>query len=161
MTDSMTDVLSDAVLAKIEKETAKYPVPRAAVKSALRYAQDEHGWVSDDVVRSVARVLGLQPIEVYEIATFYDHFDTRPAGRHRIKVCTSVSCLLRECDVIVEHLQSKLGIEFGETTDDGRFSLYESECLAACCGAPMMMIGDHYYENLTPDRVDAILEELD
>ena len=157
----MKNVLSDTVLAKIEKETAKYPLRRAAVKSSLRYAQDEHGWISDEVVKSVAQVLGLQPIEVYEIATFYDHFDTRPVGKHRIKVCTNVSCMLCGSDTIVEYLRSKLGISFGETTDDGRFTLYESECLAACCGAPMMMIGNQYYENLTADSLDAILEGLE
>ena len=131
----MKNVLSDAVLAKIEKETAKYPLRRAAVKSSLRYAQDEHGWISDEVVKSVAQVLGLQPIEVYEIATFYDHFDTGPVGRHRIKVCTNVSCMLCGSDTIVEYLRSKLGISFGETTDDGRFTLIRirvSGCVLRC-----------------------------
>lgn len=153
-------VLSASVLAKIEKETVKYPTRRAVVKSALRYAQDEVGWVSDEVVREVAAVLGLQPIEVYEVATFYDHFDTRPVGRHRIKLCTNVSCLLRGSDDIADHLKQRLGIDFGQTTADGRFTLYEAECLAACCGAPMMMVGNDYHEDLTPQKVDAILEAL-
>ena len=157
----MSAVLSDAVRAKIDKERGKYPTSRAVVKSALRYAQDEHGWVSDEVVREVAEALDLEPIQVYEVATFYDHFDTRPVGRHRIKVCTNISCLLRDSDAIVEQLKDRLGIGFGETTADGRFTLYEAECLAACCGAPMMMIGNDYHENLTPEKVDAILEELD
>ena len=157
----MSGVLSEAVLAKIDKERGKYPTSRAVVKSALRYAQDEHGWVSDEVVRAVAEVLDLEPIQVFEVATFYDHFDTRPVGRHRIKVCTNISCLLRDSDAIVDHLKTRLGIGFGETTADGRITLYEAECLAACCGAPMMMIGNDYHENLTPEKVDTILEGLD
>lgn len=154
-------VLSDALRAKIEKETTKYPVRRAAVKSALRYAQEEHGWISDDVVKAVAEFLELEPIQVYEVATFYDHFDTEPVGRHRIQVCTSVSCMLRGSNEIVDHLKQRLGIGFDETTADGRVSLRESECLAACGGAPMMMVDDDYHEDLTPERVDAILKELD
>lgn len=157
----MANVLSDAVLAKINKEYVKYPTKQAAVKSALRYAQDEHGWVSEEVIQAVAQELELEPIQVYEVATFYDHFDVEPTGRHKIHICTNVSCMLCGSDAIVAHLQKRLGIALGETTPDGRFALREAECLAACGGAPMMMIGDRYYENLTPERVDQIIEELE
>lgn len=157
----MNQILSDAVTAKIEKEFIKYPTKQAVVKSALRYAQDEHGWVSDEVVNAVAELLELEPIQVYEVATFYDHFDTKPVGRHKIKVCTNISCMLCGSDNVVDHLQEKLGIRFGETTADGRFTLYEAECLAACSDAPMMMIGNDYHENLTPEKIDGILEGLE
>jgi len=157
----MNQVLSEATVAKIEKEFVKYPTKRAVVKSALRYAQDEHGWVSDDVVKAVADLLELEPIQVYEVATFYDHYDIKPVGRHKIKVCTNISCMLCGSDDVVEHLQNRLGIKFGETTDDGRFTLYEAECLAACAAAPMMMIGNDYHENLTPDKIDGILDGLE
>jgi len=157
----MSQALSEATVAKIEKEFVKYPTKQAVVKSALRYAQDEHGWVSDNVVKAVAELLELEPIQVYEVATFYDHYDTKPAGRHKIKVCTNISCMLCGSDDVVQHLQKKLGIKFGETTDDGRFTLYEAECLAACAGAPMMMIGNHYHENLTPEKIDGILDGLE
>ncbi len=157
----MNQVLSNATVAKIEKEFVKYPTKQAVVKSALRYAQDEHGWVSDDIVKAVAELLELEPIQVYEVATFYDHYDTKPAGRHKIKVCTNISCMLCGSDDVVDHLQNKLGIKFGETTEDGRFTLYESECLAACAAAPMMMIGNDYHENLTPEKIDGILDGLE
>ncbi|MDH3689384.1 MAG: NADH-quinone oxidoreductase subunit NuoE [Gammaproteobacteria bacterium] len=157
----MSNILSDAVRTKIAKELGKYPTKQAAVKSSLRYAQDEHGWVSDDVVKAVAQELELEPIQVYEVATFYDFFEVEPAGRHNIRVCTNVTCMLCGSDDIVARLQKRLGVGLGETTPDGKFTLREAECLAACGGAPMMMIGDEFYENLTPERVDRIIEELD
>jgi len=111
---------------------------------------------------AVADYLGLPPIQVYEIATFYSMFETTPVGRHSISVCTNISCMLRGSDEIVEHLETKFDIKTGESTADGKFYLKrEEECLAACCGAPMMMIDHEYYENLTPEKVDAVLEKLE
>ena len=153
--------LSQAVMDRVDKEAAKYPSRRAAVKSALRYCQEEVGWVSNGVVTAVATHLGLEPIEVYEVATFYDMFYTEPGGRHRIRVCTNVSCMLRGAETIVSHLKEKLGIKVGETSPDGRITLLEAECLGACGGAPMLVCGNQYFENLTTDKLDALLDQLD
>ena len=141
--------LSSEVVAKVATEVAKYPERRAAVKSALRYAQAEHGWVSDGVVRAVAALLKLEPIEVYEVATFYDMFYTEPVGRHQLRVCTNVSCMLRGAGSIVELLQDKLGVKVGGTSEDGRVTLLAAECLGACGGAPMLVCGDRYFEDLS------------
>ena len=153
--------LSQAVMDKVDKEAAKYPSRRAAVKSALRYCQEEVGWGSSGVVTAVATHLGLEPIEVYEVATFYDMFYTEPGGRHRIRVCTNVSCMLRGAETIVDHLQDKLGIKVGGTSPDGRITLFEAECLGACGGAPMLVCGNQYFENLTTDNLDSLLDQLD
>ena len=153
--------LSKAVMDKVDKEAAKYPSRRAAVKSALRYCQEETGWVSNGVVTAVATHLGLEPIEVYEVATFYDMFYTEPGGRYRIRVCTNVSCMLRGAETIVNHLKEKLGIKVGQTSPDGRITLLEAECLAACGGAPMLVCGNQYFENLTTDKLDSLLDQLD
>jgi len=157
----MSYKLSDSVKERIEREAAKYPSRRAAVKSALRYAQQEFGWVSEDVIRAVAEILELQPIQVLEVATFYDMFYTAPVGRHQIRVCTNVSCMLRGADSVLEHLKNKLGVGIGGTTEDGRISLFEAECLGACGGAPMLVCGDQYFENLSIDEVDEMLTKLD
>ena len=110
----------------------------------------------------MAEYLNLQPIEVYEVATFYSMFETKPVGRHSISVCTNISCMLRGADDIVSHLEQRLGIKLGESSDDGKFYLkVEEECLAACCGAPMMMVDHKYYENLTAQKVDKIIEKLE
>ena len=153
--------LSQAVIDKVDKEAAKYPTRRAAVKSALRYCQEETGWVSNGVVTAVAEYLGLEPIEVYEVATFYDMFYTEPGGRHRIRVCTNVSCMLRGAETMVSHLREQLGIKVGETSPDGRITLLEAECLGACGGAPMLVCGNQYFENLTTDKLDSLLDQLD
>ena len=153
--------LSQAVMDRVDKEAAKYPSRRAAVKSALRYCQEETGWVSNGVVTAVATHLGLEPIEVYEVATFYDMFYTEPGGRHRIRVCTNVSCMLRGAEAVVSHLKEQLGIKVGETSPDGRITLLEAECLGACGGAPMLVCGNQYFENLTADKLDSLLDQLD
>ena len=153
--------LSQAVMDRVDKEAAKYPSRRAAVKSALRYCQEETGWVSNGVVTAVATHLGLEPIEVYEVATFYDMFYTEPGGRHRIRVCTNVSCMLRGAETIVSHLKEKLGIKVGGTSPDGRITLLEAECLGACGGAPMLVCGNQYFENLTTDKLNSLLDRLD
>jgi NADH-quinone oxidoreductase subunit E len=156
-------MFSNQALAQIESEIAKYPAERkqSAVMAALTIAQREKGWISEEVMGYVAQLLGLQPIQVAEVATFYSMYELEPVGRHKISLCTNVSCMLRGCGDIVAHLENRLGIRIGETTTDGRFTLKEVECLAACGGAPMMQIGDDYYEDLTPERVDAILAELE
>ena len=149
-------------LAEIEREAAKYPPEQrqSALPAALRIAQDEHGWLSEELLEVVAGVVGVPPVRAYEVATFYTMYDLQPVGEHKISVCTNVSCMLRGSDEIVAHLKTKLGVGFNETTSDGKFTLKEAECLAACAGAPMMQIGRDYYENLTPESIDKILTEL-
>ncbi len=156
-------MLSQESLAKIDREIAKYPPEnkQSAVISALHIAQDEHGWLSVPLMDYVAGLLDMRPIQVYEVASFYTMYDLKPVGRHKISLCTNISCLLRGSDDILGHLKKRLGIDFGETTPDGRFTLKEVECLAACGGAPMFMIDKTYYENLTPARVDEILDKLE
>ena len=155
-------LLSAAALKEIDQELAKFPDDRrqSALLAALRIAQEEHNWLSDELIEHVAEVIRVPAVRAYEVATFYSMYDLKPVGKHKISVCTNISCMLRGCDVIVDHLQSKLGIGFGETTDDGKYTLKEVECLAACAGAPMMQVGRDYYENLTPQSVDQILEDL-
>ena len=155
-------LLSAAALREIDNELRKYPKDRrqSALLAALRIAQDEHNWLSDALIEYVAKIIQVAPIRAYEVATFYSMYDLKPVGKHKISVCTNISCLLRGCDDVVAHLQHKLGIGFGETTEDGQFTLKEVECLAACAGAPMMQIGRQYYENLTTDRIDAILDAV-
>ena len=156
-------MLSAESLAMIDKEVAKYPPEQkgSAVMAALRIAQEEHGWLSVPLMDYVAELLSLRPIRVYEVASFYSMYDLKPVGKHKISVCTNISCMLCGSDGVVAHLEKKLGIKMGETTKDGRFTLKEVECLAACGGAPMFQIGKTYYENLTPDKIDQVLAALD
>ena len=149
----------------IDRWIAKYPSDRkrSAVLAALREVQHENGgYLTVELMDAVAEYLELEPIDVYEVATFYSMFETKPVGRHSISVCTNISCMLRGADDIVAHLEGKLGIKTGESTPDGRFYLKpEEECLAGCCGAPMMQVDHVYHEHLTPERVDQILDALD
>lgn len=156
-------MLSKASRAQIDHEIAKYPSERksSAVMAALRIAQEEHGWLTEPLMDYVAQLLDMRPIQVYEVATFYSMYDLQPVGKHKICVCTNISCMLCGSDEIVKHLEQKLGIKMGETTPDGRFTLKAVECLAACGGAPMFQIGKTYYENLTVQKVDEILGGLE
>jgi NADH-quinone oxidoreductase subunit E len=158
-------ILSNPVQAEIDRWIAKFPQgrQRSAVLAALHAVQHEHGgFVTPELMDAVANYLDLPAVQVYEIATFYTMIETRPVGRHSISVCTNISCMLRGSDDIVSHIESKLGIELGESTPDGKIYLKrEEECLAACCGAPMMMVDHAYHEDLTPAKVDAILDALE
>jgi len=155
-------MLSKESLDQVKREVAKYPPERksSAVMAALRIAQEEHGWLSIPLMDYIAELLGMRPIQVYEVATFYSMYDLKPVGKHKISICTNISCMLCGSDAIVKHLEKRLGIKLGETTPDGKVTLKEVECLAACCGAPMFQIGKNYYENLTPQKVDEILASL-
>jgi NADH-quinone oxidoreductase subunit E len=157
-----TVMLSSESLKLVQREVTKYPPERkaSAVMAALRIAQDEHGWLSVPLMDYIAELLEMRPIQVYEVATFYSMYDLKPVGKHKISVCTNISCMLCGSDQIVKHLEKRLGIKLGETTADKRFTLKEVECLAACGGAPMFQIGNTYYENLTPQKVDEILASL-
>jgi len=157
--------LSDHVKDEIEHMKARFPADRSrsAVLSALHAVQHENeGYLTAEQMNAVAAYLNLPTIQVYEVATFYSMFQTTPVGRHNVAICTNISCMLRGADDLVEHVEKKLGIKTGESTADGRIYLKrEEECLAACCGAPMMMVDHKYHENLTTAQVDQILDELD
>jgi NADH-quinone oxidoreductase subunit E len=160
----ITQRFNPEVRAEIDRWIGKYPPEwkQSAVMAALRIVQDDNGgWLTTELMNDVAAYLDMPPIAVYEVATFYSMYELKPVGKHKICVCTNVSCMINKADVIVDHLKEKLGIGFGEVTEDGRYSLKEVECLGACGGAPMMQIGKQYYENLTPEIVDAILEGLE
>lgn len=143
---------------RIERLCARYPTRRAAILPVLWMAQDKWAWLSTDVFRLVAATLDLPKSEVLAVASFYTMFKKRPGGRYTIQVCHTLPCALRGADRIVAHLENRLGIQVGETTEDGLFSLERVECLASCGSAPMMQVGEHYYELLTPERVDEILD---
>ena len=156
--------LSEHTRAEIDLWVAKFPPgrQRSAVISALRAAQEQnHGYLTAELMDAVAAQLRLPPIQVYEVASFYSMFETPPCGRHHVSVCTNISCMLRGGEELAAHVERKLGIKLGESTPDGRIYLKrEEECLAACTGAPMMMVDHHYHEHLTPEKVDRILAEL-
>jgi NADH-quinone oxidoreductase subunit E len=157
-------LFSPEIRAEIDKWIAKYPAEwkQSAVMAALSIVQEANGgWLTEALMDDVAAYLDMAPIAVYEVATFYSMYELKPVGRHKICLCTNVSCMVCGSGKIVEHLEQKLGVGLGETTSDGRFTLKEVECLGACGGAPMMQIGKQYYENLTPELIDSILEGLE
>ncbi|HEX9006230.1 MAG TPA: NADH-quinone oxidoreductase subunit NuoE [Bacteroidota bacterium] len=153
-------MLSDQSKQKIEALKARYQHPQSVVMAALWMWQDEHGWVSEEGMREVADLLGLPYHHVYGVVTFYTMYNKRPVGRHKIEVCTNVSCMLRDSDRILKHIEERLQIKVGETTPDNRFTLVEAECLGACGGAPAVQIGDRYFEQVDTAAVDNILNEL-
>lgn len=156
-------LLSDASYASIDREVAKFPSDQkqSAVMAALAIAQREVGWVSQAVVEDVARVLGMPPIAVWEVATFYNMYDTRPVGRFKLAVCTCLPCALRDGARAGEYLKQKLGIDYNETTPDGLFTLKESECQGACGDAPVMLVNNQRMCSfMSAERIDALLEEL-
>ena len=156
------EALSAHVRAEIDHWLTKFPSDRrrSAVIAALHAVQHEKGHLPQASMDAVAGYLDIPPIQVYEVASFYSMFETRPCGRHHISVCTNISCMLRGGEDILAHLEKRLGIKVGESTADGRFYLkQEEECLAACDGAPMMMVNHVYFEHLTPAKVDQILDD--
>ena len=161
----MSYSLSDHVKQEIEHWKTRFPEgrQRSAVLSALHAVQHEsHGYLTAEQMNAVADYLDLPTIQVYEVATFYSMFQTREVGRNEVAICTNVSCMLRGADDVVEHVENKLGIKLGESTPDGRIFLkIEEECIAACCGAPVMMVNHKYHENLSKEVVDDILDGLE
>jgi len=160
----MSVPLSEHVRKEIDRWVEKFPPERkrSAVISALHAVQHENnGFLTTDLMDAVAAYLGLAPIHVYEVASFYSMFETKPVGRHHVSVCTNISCMLRGAQEIVDRVENKLGIKTGESTADGRIYLKrEEECLAACTGAPMMMVDHVFHENLTSESIDKILDDL-
>ena len=164
MNDIKTDIkFSDETLATAKKIIARYPEGRqkSALLPLLHLAQVEfNGWLSAPVMDYVAVLLNIQPIEVYELATFYSMFNTEPVGTCLLEVCRTGPCMLRGSDDIIEHIEKKLSIKVGETTADGMFTLKAVECLGSCGSAPMLQCGADFFENLTFERTDTLLEQL-
>jgi NADH-quinone oxidoreductase subunit E len=163
-TASKIHLLNEHTRHEIDEWVGRFPEgrQRSAVLSALRFAQEQnHGFLTPELMDAVAEYLRLPPIQVYEVASFYSMFETHPCGRHHVSVCTNISCMLNGSDEIVAYIEKKLGIRTGESTADGRIFLKrEEECLAACTGAPMMMVDHVFHEHLTPSIIDGVLDEL-
>jgi NADH-quinone oxidoreductase subunit E len=154
--------LSAESLARIDREIAKYPADQrqAAVLAALAIAQDEKGYLATETMDFVAQYLGMPPIAVYEVATFYEMYDLAPAGKYKLCLCTNLPCALSGASEVAQHLKRKLGIDWGETTADGRFTLKEGECFGACGDAPVLIVNNkQMLIDMTPEKLDAFLEE--
>ena len=160
-------LLSEKTRAVIDHWLTKFPEGpegrRSALIQSLYAAQKQNGgWLSSELMDAVADYLQLPPVWAYEVANFYSMLETEPVGRHSISICTNLSCMLSGADKGVEQVENQLGIKLGETTPDGRIFLkVEEECVAACVGAPMMVVDGHYHEKLTPEKIDEILDGLD
>lgn len=162
--NSKAELLTEESKQKIHVWLNKFPQDKkqSALIAALFIAQEQNnGYLTDDLIAAVADYLQIPRVSAEEAATFYSMYEKKPVGKHKICVCTNISCLLCGSDEIVKHLKDKLGIGFNQTTDDGKFTLKEVECLGACIGAPMMQVNKNYYENLTAEKIDNILESLD
>lgn len=153
-------MFSEANEKKLDEIISHYPVKRSAVLPALYIAQEEHGYVTDDDVKYIAERLGMRVNEVEEVVTFYTMYSRKPVGKHKLQVCRTLSCMLLGAEEITEHLSHKLGIEVGETTADGKFTLQEVECLGYCDLAPCLQVNFTYHERVTKDAVDDIISSL-
>ena len=154
-------MLSEAALKEIDDIQKKYPTKRSAVLPSLYVAQGEQGYLTQEAMAEIARILEIPPTQVYEAATFYTMYNKKPVGKYHIQVCANLSCSLLGADHLVEYLSAKLGIKKGETTEDKRFTLSTVQCLGSCGTAPMLQLNDDYHENLTEEKIDKILDSLD
>ena len=158
-------LLEEKTVAAIDHWAAKFPEDkkRSALIQSLIAAQDQNGgWLSRELIEAVANYLDLPTVWAHEVASFYSMFDLQPVGRHKVNICTNISCWLNGAEEILAHAETKLGIKLGETTADGRVTLIrEEECLAACCGAPMMVVDGHYKEKLDKEGLERILDSLE
>ena len=155
--------LSADSLKKIDKEVAKYPADQkqSAVMGALIIAQDEKGWLSTETMDEVAGVLEMAPVAVYEVATFYNMYNLKPTGKYKLTICTCLPCGLQGSLAAADHLKAKLGIDFNETTPDGRFTLKEGECMGACAMAPVVLVNNKkMHDYMSNEKLDALLQEL-
>jgi len=156
-------MLAPESLKKIDREVAKYPADQkqSAVMMALIIAQDEKGWLSSETMDFVAGYLGMAPVAVYEVATFYNMYNLKPTGKHKLTICTCLPCGLQGSLDAADHLKARLGIDFGETTGDGRFTLKEGECMGACAMAPVVLVNNKkMHDCMSNDKLDALLEQL-
>lgn len=159
-----SDLLSAESVADIDHWIAKYPAEQrqAAVMAALRIVQDQNdGSLTTELMDAVADYLGMPAIAVYEVATFFSMYEMKPVGQHKVCVCNSISCMLNGSEALIESLKTKFGIDLGEVTGDGKYSIKEVECLGACANAPVVQIGTDYYENLTEQKLDQIVDGLE
>ena len=160
-----SELLSAHVRAEIDRWVGRFPpegIQSASLQALLAVQHENGGWVSAEQMDAVADYLGVPRVSIYEVATFYSMIETEPVGRHSVSICTNISCMLRGADELVEHVEQRLGCRRGESTADGRIFLkMEEECLAGCCGAPMMQVDHVYHTDLTPERVDEILDKLE
>lgn len=157
-------MISNNAKQQIDTWVAKYPKGRqsSAVMEALKIVQAENqNHLSARSIQAVADYLDMPGIAAAEVATFYENYNHQPVGRHTIRFCHNISCMLNGCDALIAHLEEKLGVKTGEVTKDGRINVKKVECLGACVGAPMFQIGDQYYENLTKDKIDDIVDNLE
>jgi NADH-quinone oxidoreductase subunit E len=156
-------MLTTDSLKKIDREVAKYPPDQkqSAVMAALIIAQDEKGWLSNETMDEVAKVLDMPPVAVYEVATFYSMYNLKPTGRYKITLCTCLPCGLQGALAAADHLREKLGIDFNETSSDGRFTLKEGECMGACAMAPVLLVNNKkMHDYMTNEKLDKLLDEL-
>ena len=154
-------MISEQAKQRMRDLASRYPVARSAVMPALYIAQQETGYITRECLEAVADAIGLTVDDVESIATFYTMYYQQPPGKKVIKVCTSISCYLRNCDALVMHLEQRLGIKRGETTADGNYTLMTAECLASCGTAPVLQVNDEFVENVTPQMADALVDEWD
>src|SRR2546426_8902996 len=152
-------MISQQAKQRMRDLAARYPVARSAVMPALYIAQQEEGFITQEALHAVAEAIGMTVDDVESVATFYTMYYQRPPGSKVIKVCTSISCYLRNCDALLEHLEQRLGIKRGDTTADGNYTLMTAECLASCGTAPVLQVNDEFVENVTPEMVDALIDE--
>ena len=155
--------LSSASLQKIDREIAKYPddQKQSAVMAALIIAQDEKGWLATETMDAVAGYLGMAPVAVYEVASFYGMYNLKPTGKHKLTICTCLPCGLQGALAAADHLKAKLGIDFGETTADGKFTLKEGECMGACAMAPVLLVNNKtMHDYMSNEKLDALLKDL-
>lgn len=154
-------MLSESACRQIQALIGKYPQKRSALIPSLQLAQKEAGYISADIVREVAALFDLSPNEVYEVVSFYTMFYRKPVGKYVVQVCTNISCMLCNAEGILAHLKERLGIKPGETTPDKKFTLLEVECLGSCGTGPVVQINEDYHEDLTPEKLDRILDSLE
>ena len=157
-------MLTTESLKRIDREVAKYPADRkqSAIVASLAIAQEEKGWLSNDVIEYVADYLGIPPISAYEVATFYSLYDLKPVGKYKLTVCTNLPCMLSGAVDAGEYLKQKLGIEYGETTADGKITLKQGECMGSCGEAPVMLVNNRRMcSHMLPDQIDKLLAELE
>lgn len=155
--------LSTEALKKIDREVAKFPADQkqSAVMAALTIAQKEHSWLSSETMQEIAGYLGMPPIAVYEVASFYTMYNLKPVGKYKLSICTNLPCQLQGSTLCAEHAKTKLGIEYGETTADGQFTLKEGECFGACGDAPVFLVNDRDMRvKITPDKFDQMIDAL-
>ena len=157
----MNKHLSDQFYKKMKKLESRYPTKTALLLPALHAAQDEYGWLPDEVLDEIAQYIECHPAQVREVASFYTMYNLKPVGKYHLKICTNVACALRGADDLMEHCKKRFGVQKGGTSADRKFTVSEEECLGSCGTAPMMLMNGKYYENLTQENLDQLLDGLE